>query len=325
MPELPEVQTIASQLSGAVVGQRIRAAVVRRRDVIRAGAAQFEAVVAGRTWEAVERQGKRIVCRLSGDRRIVFHLGMSGRISLVSAGAPEPPHTHVILKFSGDASELRFHDPRRFGGIWLLGAAAAPGAGAGDDRTSAAPGRHKGARSQVYPPGGPDGGNNTKGLRPVGPDALTIRADALRRVLSRNRQVKALLMDQQALAGLGNIYCDEALFDAGIHPLRRASNLSADEADRLARSIRRVLAAAVAAGGSSLRDYRDADGAAGWFQTMHRVYGREGEACARCGGVIVRIAAAGRSTHLCPKCQPKGRARAAHSESARIRANRQTS
>ena len=142
---------------------------------------------------------------------------------------------------------------------------------------------------------------------PLGPDALSIRWPAFRAILSRARQTKALLLDQRMIAGLGNIYVDEALWAARIHPLTRARALPEEDARRLHRSLRRILRSAIEHGGSTLRDYRDARGERGAFQGRHRVYGREGKPCPRCGTKIERRAIAGRSTHLCPRCQRPAR------------------
>jgi formamidopyrimidine-DNA glycosylase len=164
--------------------------------------------------------------------------------------------------------ELRFRDPRRFGGVWYF----------------------------------PNGRVN-RDLKPLGPDALGIRVPILREITQRSRQIKAVLMDQQVISGLGNIYCDEALFAARIHPLTPASRITEDRVKALACSIRKVLKSSIESGGSTLNDYRQPDGREGTFQRIHKVYDRKGLPCERCGSKIVRIVAAGRSTHFCPKCQ----------------------
>jgi len=278
MPELPEVQTIINGLAAALGGAIIERAVIERSDVIRHGAEGLAGALVGCRIERMEREGKRIIFRLAPTGTLVIHLGMSGRLTLQSADAPPAPHTHVRIQFAGRSDELRFRDPRRFGGVWFF-----DGAEAVDAR----------------------GSNGT--LARLGPDALSIRVPVLRELARRKRQIKALLMDQYAISGLGNIYCDEALFAARIHPLKRACDLTEVQVRNLACSIRKTLHAAVAAGGSTLVDYRQADGSEGLFQLRHRVYGRKGEPCPRCGAKIRRIVAAGRSTHVCPKCQRSGR------------------
>lgn len=269
MPELPEVQTVVSQLAAALPGATVASVRLHRPDVVHAGRRWLIRDVAGHEITAVSRVGKRIILHIAGGE-IVIHLGMSGRITLENHESPLAPHTHLCIRFVGRSDELRFRDPRRFGGVWCR-----------------------------------ESNNAGKGefLSTLGPDALSIRVPVLRQVLSRRRQIKAILMDQRLISGLGNIYCDEALHRAAIHPLTPAAALSQKQINRLACSIRSTLRAAIKAGGSSLRDYRDADGQPGWFQISHRVYGREGESCRACGVTIVRALIAGRSTHFCPACQ----------------------
>ncbi len=281
MPELPEVETIVRGLAGRLRGLEVEAVHLARSDVLHGSPTVFCAALRRRRVARVWRVAKQIRLTLAGPGRrdagtLVFHLGMSGRLLLVAGGRPVEPHTHLRLVFRG-GTELRFVDPRRFGGVWFL----APGRS--DDRTWL--------------------GRN---LPQVGQDALRMPLKAFRELLRRRRQIKALLLDQRPMAGLGNIYCDEALHRAGIHPLRRACTLNDDEVRRLHAAIRRVLQAAVRAGGSSIGDYRAADGSLGRFQLRHRVYGREGRPCPRCRTAIVRIAAAGRSSYLCSRCQPGG-------------------
>jgi formamidopyrimidine-DNA glycosylase len=195
---------------------------------------------------------------------------MTGRLMMVPSRTPIDKHEHVCVRLVRRSQELRFRDPRRFGGLWFAN---------GDGMRSAIP------------------------LRPLGPDALSIRLPVLRAILQRRRQIKALLLDQQAIGGLGNIYCDETLFAARIHPLTQACELTEEQVRSLARSIRTTLRASIASGGTTFSDYRGADGAEGAFQKRLRVYGREGEECRRCRARIERITAAGRSTCLCPHCQ----------------------
>ena len=268
MPELPEVETIVRGIRAHVVGREFREVHVERQDVIRAGGKAFKDRLLGRRVSEVGRLGKRIMVHLDGGGLLIVHLGMSGRLVLEPANLLPALHTHLRFSFTGLAEELRFLDPRRFGGVWYL----------------------------------PDG-KAIGDLKPLGPDALEIRVPILREITRRSRQIKALLMDQQAISGLGNIYCDEALFAARIHPLTRASRLTENRIKRLACSIRKTLRASIDSGGSTLNDYRQADGSEGSFQRIHRVYDRKGLPCRRCGSKIVKIIAAGRSTHFCPKCQ----------------------
>lgn len=189
-------------------------------------------------------------------------------------GGVEPAqgnHVHVEWAFD-DGSRLIFRDPRRFGGLWCFASLEE-------------------LRATRW--------------HALGPDALTITAKQLRGALSSSaRVVKAALLDQHALAGVGNIYADEALHRAGLHPLRVCASITDEGWRALGVAIRAVLREAVVSGGSTLRDYRTATGEAGGFQARHRVYGRAGEACRRCRGVIERLTVAQRSTHMCPVCQP---------------------
>jgi formamidopyrimidine-DNA glycosylase len=271
MPELPEVQTVVIRLDPALKGARIEKVRLRRRDIVKHGAATFTRTLTGRTVRGVGRHGKRIIWELDSGDRLNVHLGMTGTLVLAPAGFKVPPHTHLRIAFAGRSEEVRFRDPRRFGGVWLSGAIL------------------EGARGRFG--------------RPLGPDALALRLPQFREIASCDRQIKPLLLDQQVVAGLGNIYTDEALFRARIHPRRKASRLDDGEVGGLLRSIRAVLRSAIDAGGSSISDYRNADGEEGWFQLKHAVYGREGTACRRCGATIVREAVGSRSSHFCPGCQ----------------------
>lgn len=271
MPELPEVETIAADLRNRIAGFTIARAVLARSDYLRTPVPRFTDKLAGRTLLSIGRQGKRILVDLDDRARLILHLGMSGRITVAGRSEPVAPHTHFTLQFKNDNHELRMADARRFGGIWFIDSAA-----------------------------------ESPNLGKLGPDALTIDAPSLAEICRRNRQIKALLMDQTIICGLGNIYCDEALFAARIHPLQIAGDLSTKDVKTLAREIRRTLEKALQWGGSTLRDYVRADGRTGEFQKIHRVYGRQGEPCTRCGDPIERFIAAGRSTHVCARCQSRG-------------------
>jgi len=187
--------------------------------------------------------------------------------------APLATHTHLRLTFRGVAQELRFRDPRRFGGVWFL-----------------EPGR------RVLETG--------RRLGSLGFEPLNATRRLFRASLTRHRHIKALLLDQTIIAGLGNIYCDEALHRAGLHPRTPASSLDTEQADTLLRSIKFVLRSAIRHKGSTLMDYRTTNGQPGTFQTHHRVYNREGQPCRACGTPIERTIVAGRSTYYCSACQP---------------------
>ena len=276
MPELPEVQTVVTQIRRAVEGRTVETAVVHRPDYIRVGGKSLTRTLPGRSFAAVGRIGKRIVIDLAPTGQLVLHLGMSGRVTFQPRAADLAPHTHLVLRFVDFPDELRMSDPRRFGGVW-------------------------------YGPTGPVA--ETPGVGRLGPDALDIDHHTLRDIAAHRRQIKALLLDQRFISGMGNIYCDEALFAARIHPLTRACDLESRQVATLATCIRRTLRSAVEFGGSTLRDYRGPDGEPGYFQTHHRVYGQAGKPCRRCRAPIEKAVIAGRTTHYCPICQPTRRSR----------------
>lgn len=271
MPELPEVETIARQLHQSLAGRTLGEFVhVARRDIIHSDAGPLNRILPGLRVLSVGRRAKRVVMCLSGPIQLVFHLGMSGRLLLSARDAPVEKHTHLRIGIKSTDRELRFCDPRRFGGVWCHA-------------------------------------NDTEGFGEspgkVGPEPLELTLRQFRRILCRARAIKGLLMDQRAIAGLGNIYCNEALHAAGLHPLARADTLAPSDADRLLRAIKGTLRRAIRFQGSTYRDYRGSNGEPGSFQKYHRVYQRDGQPCRTCGAVIRRILVAGRSTFLCPKCQ----------------------
>lgn len=246
---------------------------LRRSDIVRPEQLDLQAELRGRTISSIDRRGKRIVFTLDPVAQFYIHLGMTGRLTVRPRAAPLVPHTHLVIGLAGTRKELHFSDPRRFGGVWWLGSD-----GSADET--------------------------------IGPDPLRIGARQLARRLARtSRAIKNALLDQRLLAGLGNIYVDESLFVARIHPLKAANALSAGQVGRLSRAIKTTLRRALRHRGSTLRDYRDAEGIPGAFQDLHRVYDREGQPCRNCRTPIQRIALGGRSTHFCPKCQ-KSRRRA---------------
>jgi formamidopyrimidine-DNA glycosylase len=255
MPELPEVQTVVNTLGPVVVGRVILRLDLRRADVLVPQELNLAAKLVGRTITSVARRGKRIV------------IGMTGRLTMEAVTAPLLPHTHLIVGF--ETSEMRFRDPRRFGGIWWLGTT--------------------------------DPGEN------MGPEPLTLRVNQLARQLTRTtRAIKNALLDQTVVAGLGNIYVDESLFKAGIHPQAVANELSLLQVAALNRAIKFTLRKALRHRGSTLRDYFDSNGNPGGFQKLHAVYDRADLPCRRCRTPIERIVMGGRSTHFCPRCQRRG-------------------
>ncbi|MEO6434883.1 MAG: bifunctional DNA-formamidopyrimidine glycosylase/DNA-(apurinic or apyrimidinic site) lyase [Tepidisphaeraceae bacterium] len=266
MPELPEVETVVRTLLPRVVGRRILRVVHARPDMITPAAFDLAAALRGRTVTSLTRRGKRIVFLMDDANAFFIHLGMTGRLCVAGVRAPREVHTHLILDL-GRRQQLRFRDPRRFGEIRWLGKTF------GDDA--------------------------------MGPEPLRMRTSQLAaRLAKTTRAIKNALMDQTVLAGLGNIYVDESLFAARIHPLTPANVLTTEQIVLLTKSIKQVLRRALRHRGSTLRDYVDADGVAGGFQRLHRVYDRKGKPCRKCKTPIERMVLGGRSTHFCPKCQP---------------------
>jgi len=274
MPELPEVETIRRHLEAAVLGRRILAARTHRRDLRRPFPAKLATRITGRRIAALERRAKYLIVRLEGGIALLVHLGMSGRILIGPADARVEPHVHFTLDLD-DERRVNLQDPRRFGMVDLVP----------DDKLAEHP-----------------------LLRGLGPEPLApaFNGPALAKMLEgRGTSIKAALMDQRRVAGLGNIYVCEALFRAGISPKRKAGSVTGDRADRLAVAIKTVLADAIDAGGSTLRDHRLPSGELGYFQHHFAVYDHEGEPCPGCDCKtgIKRIVQGGRSTFYCAKRQ----------------------
>jgi len=265
MPELPEVETIANGVDRRVRGDRIvKAWFSHYREPFKTPPAAMAETLPGLRISRVRRVGKHIVIDLAAKKQLLVHLGMTGRLLVAAPEVPVPAHTHAILQL-GSGRELRFVDPRRFGRLELLEGAAFAGPGS---------------------------------------EPLTIGIDEFVALFrGRKLAIKAALLHQSLLHGVGNIYADESLFRAKIRPTRAAGRLNRERLGRLQKALRTVLEAAIRAGGSSVSDYVDADGEAGFFQIQHRVYGREGLPCRVCGTPIRRIVLGGRGTHFCPRCQ----------------------
>jgi formamidopyrimidine-DNA glycosylase len=274
MPELPEVETIARGVDERLRGDRIETTWFSGKPEPFKSTPQLMAKeLPGRRIERVHRVGKHIVFDLEGGKtpglQWIVHLGMTGRLLVADADTPVPPHTHGILHLAS-GRELRFVDARRFG------------------------------RMEVH--GIPT--KKTTQFTGTGKEPLNISSDEFA-VLFRPRRtsIKAALLNQKLLQGVGNIYADESLFRAGIRPRRMAQHLKRAELDRLHGALQTVLREAIALGGSSVSDYVDADGVEGFFQLQHRVYLRTGMPCLVCGTPIRRTVVAGRGTHYCPHCQ----------------------
>jgi formamidopyrimidine-DNA glycosylase len=279
MPELPEVETIRRDLQGEVVGRKIKGVEVRNGRTVRRhpSAKHFRARLEGHTIKSIDRAGKYLLLGLDDGSTLVVHLGMSGQLQRAkSAKEAKAPHTHVVITFT-QGGQLRFVDPRTFGELFV---SAAPVDGA-----------------------------------PALPELSHLGFDPLEDVMSWEKfwvllaqhksGLKALLMDQEFVAGIGNMYADEILFAAGLRYDRLSNSLSSQEVRRLYRAMVETLAEAVKRRGSSLADeqYRDLFGEVGDYQDQHQAYDREGQACRRCRATIVRVKSGGRSTYFCDHCQ----------------------
>jgi len=270
VPELPEVETTRLGLEPHLQGQRIRTAIVRNRHLRWPVPRKLSELVAGRRIERLERRSKYLLVDCGG-AWLIFHLGMSGSLRMVRADTPPGAHDHVdVVLDSGNA--LRLHDPRRFGAL-------------------------------LWEPGEPSRHKLLRGLAPE-PLGKAFNADWLfERTRGRSAPIKNLMMDSRLVCGVGNIYTNESLFRAGIHPSRPAGRISRERYARLVDEIRATLRAAIRAGGSSLRDFVHADGSPGYFQQQYLVYGRAGEVCLRCGNTIRSTRIGQRSAFYCPSCQ----------------------
>jgi formamidopyrimidine-DNA glycosylase len=285
MPELPEVETVVRGLRQTVLGRRIVSVTLGKTDFIDDPQA-LEQYLPGRVIESVERRGKFMLLRFSavqsgaqpasnGDAApasLLVHLGMTGQIGPSPAAQPNEKHTHVVFALD-DGRELRYVDPRRFGRMAYLTEAML-----------------------------------AEEVRESGADPLQISAeDFAARITTRSSRIKSLLLDQSVFGGVGNIYADESLWRAKIHPARVGAKITEKEAENLGRVLREILKKAIVLRGSSISDFLDASGDPGEYQRHHRAYGREGEKCFRCGAMIRRGIVAGRSSYFCPQCQPSPR------------------
>jgi len=285
MPELPEVETIAQGLARRVTGDVIDSVWLgKKREPLKSSALAIATALEHSRITNIRRVGKHIVFDLerngvmgtgrrkarSGESKTkapaqwIVHLGMTGRLQVCEPQSEIAKHTHAIAKLAS-GRELRFIDPRRFGRLSVTG---------------------------------------EKAFDAGGTEPLEIDLDGFVTLFrGRKTPIKSALLNQKLLRGVGNIYADESLFRAGIRPRRRASTITREQFGKLLTGLKDVLKEAIALGGSSISDYVDADGEAGFFQLQHRVYGREGEPCLVCKTPIQRVVIAGRSSHYCPKCQ----------------------
>lgn len=275
MPELPEVETLASDLRPHLVGRTITFCEVRFPTIVRhPEPGRFADALQGRRIEGLTRRGKYLLHHLDGEgeQLLVLHLGMTGQWRCVEAATPEPDHVHVVMALD-DGRQLRYRDPRRFGRLLL-----------GSERELIA--------ARKLPRLGPE---------PL--DPAFSAADLYRRLHGRRAPLKTLLLDQAVVAGVGNIYADESCFRARVRPDRPAGNVSRRAAHRLHRALADLLREAIANRGSSVADYRDAWGDLGQEQRLLQVYGRRGEPCPACGRPLAAIRIAGRTTVFCRRCQ----------------------
>lgn len=272
MPELPEVETVKRSLQLRIIGQTIVGLDVNYDKTLAGNPAEIQSAIRGQTISGLSRRGKYLMIHLDGGQTLVVHLRMTGRLVYCLPERQMEKHTHLVF-ILGNGMELRFTDPRKFGRVWLI-------------------------PTNDY--------HGIPGLAKLGEEPLdeALTLGIFReKFQGRKRILKAMLLDQTVLAGIGNIYADEILFAAGLRPDRTAASLTDDELERLYHSTKKILHLGVTNRGTSIRDYVDGDGRSGNFQTMLQVYGHQGEACPRCGAVIIRQTLAGRSTHFCQSCQ----------------------
>lgn len=273
MPELPEVENVRRSLSRLVVGKRIETVETDWEKILEGGLAFFQTTLKGATITAVDRRGKYLLVRFDHDVTLVSHLRMEGKYQLVEdATVPKHRFVHVCFTFS-DHTQLRYHDMRKFGRMVLV---------------------PTGAESQV-------GGLATIGPEPT-EDDFTV-ADFMATLSRHQKPIKSVILDQETVAGVGNIYADESLWQARLHPEQPANTVSKIKARRLRDAIIAILQQSIDLGGTSVHTFVDANGARGGFQDQLNVYGRTGEPCLRCGTPIVKIKVGQRGTHYCPRCQ----------------------
>jgi formamidopyrimidine-DNA glycosylase len=271
MPELPEVETVVRDLRPLLAGRTIRALRQSKRKLRRPWKSDWSAAAVGLRVEGIRRRGKWILVDTTDDGPVLrVHLGMTGQFTVVPAAEQEPDHLHLVFELD-DGKELRFRDPRRFGSAELFA-----------DRA---------VLEEMM--------NGELGPEPFGLDADYFR-EAVR---GTSRNLKAILLDQQVVAGVGNIYADESLFLAKLHPGRKGKSLTPAECDRLRGAIATVLTRAIESRGSTIRDYVGGSGLRGGFQNEFAVYGRTGEPCPACRSAIKCVRLAGRASHFCPACQ----------------------
>jgi formamidopyrimidine-DNA glycosylase len=274
VPELPEVETVVRDLRPLLTGHRLTAIAVSKKALRKKWRAAWHDQLIGQRVLAVERRGKWIFLGLDRGWTLVVHLGMTGQLTVVPAALPRAEHTHVVFTLDDGQRELRFRDIRRFGSVTAFGP-------------------ERSVQDELAAHG-------------LGPEPFHLEpAYWKQRLQATRRCVKAVLLDQRVVAGVGNIYADESLFAARLHPARLGRSVTTAEAKRLAVAVPAVLLRAIDKRGSSIRDYIGGSGLRGEFQEEFCVYGRTDQPCVRCRTPITLIRLAGRSTHFCPRCQKK--------------------
>lgn len=272
MPELPEVESVKNGLKSLIIGKSIASVDVLWANIIKdPPVKEFCQKLEGETFQGVERRGKFLLFVLD-NFTLISHLRMEGKFRLETSEEPKTKHTHVIFKLDTE-EELRYLDVRKFGRMSLV------------------------THSDVW---------NHPSLSHLGPEPFEqnlLIADLEENLKKTSRSIKAVLLDQRIVAGIGNIYADEILFSAKIHPGRKAADLTREDVNRLHRSILQVMSEAVHSGGTTIRTYANAFGLEGSYQNKLKVYGRTKEACSNCGHLIEKIKIAQRGTHYCPHCQ----------------------
>lgn len=274
MPELPEVEAVKRGLDQSIVGKRVTAIEVMWSKIIRHDDIEaFKQSLIGQVCQRIDRRGKFLLIYFD-THVLLSHLRMEGKYFLCDKEQPVHKHTHVILELD-EQEELRYHDVRKFGRMELL---------------------EIGQEFQ-HP-----------SLAKLGPEPTpaTFSTHVIKEYLSgRTTAIKNILLDQRMVAGIGNIYADEILFDAYVHPEMSAAEITDEEIQQLYYSIISIMQAAIKAGGSTIRSYTNMFGEAGHYQVYHQVYGKDGESCSRCGTIIEKTKVGGRGTHFCPNCQRK--------------------
>lgn len=269
MPELPEVETVVAGLKKTVLGRTVQEVKILTPKIVKSDLRQLTSSLAGKKIEEISRRGKNILFSLSDKNTLLAHLGMTGHMFYFTGKTQRDKHDVAVFRFKDSQGELHFHDTRKFGKLVLL----------------------------------------TNGQQPnqkLGPEPMQISlSEFVKLFLSRKRMLKPALLDQSFIAGIGNIYADESLFEAKIHPQRTTGQLTDEELKRLYQAIRKTLKKAIKTGGSSVNNYVDVEGNPGHFQIYHKVYGKGDKPCPRCGAKIKRILVGQRSTHFCPRCQKK--------------------